>query len=85
VSGLCVAIGGGLKDSRWEGFKPIVFLRSPLIGVFLSLLFPWPDFFNLYNDALFFFVGIGMERCIVELYKLMRRKKPGKFDFGEWQ
>jgi len=84
LSGLAVAIGGAIKDSRFEGFKPMVFLRSPMIGLLLSFLFPWPDYYNLYGDTILFCAGIGMERIIVEVYKLLRKKKPAKFSFGEW-
>jgi hypothetical protein len=84
LAGLASALGGAVKDSRWEGFKPLVFLRSPAIGLVLSLFFPWPNFFNLGEDAYWFFIGIGMERVVVEVYKLIRKKKPGKFTYGEW-
>jgi len=84
LSGLASAMGGAIKDSRYEGFKPMVFLRSLVIGLVLSLFFPFPNLLNIPMDAFWFFMGIGAERCIVECYKLVRAKKPAKFDFKEW-
>jgi hypothetical protein len=82
LAGMIVAIGGAVKDAPEEGFKPSTFIRSPLIGAIecpiLAALIPNAHWFLLFLSV------IGIERITIEIYKLFRAKKPGKFDHGEW-
>jgi len=75
-----VAIGGAIKDSPNEGFKPLTFIRSPIIatveGAILQPVFKA-------NPALTFLGAIGTERITTEGYKLLRAEVPGKFVHGE--
>jgi hypothetical protein len=81
-AGLIVAIGGSVKDAPYEGFKPATFIRSPIIGAvaapILGALIPNAHWFLLFLSV------IGFERIIVEIHKMFRGKKPGKFTHGEW-
>ncbi len=78
LAGLLCALGGALKDSPYEGFKPRTFLRSPIVGTVWGLVS-----FALTAD---FFLALAFagyfERATVEGWKILRRKKPGKFDWG---
>ena len=86
LAGLCVACGGSIKDAPYEGFKSFTFLRSPVIGLFAGLILY--HLFRIKNFVVLFLAVIGLERVIVELFKLYRAVtkgyKPGKFIFGEW-
>ena len=81
-AGLAVAIGGAIKDSPYEGFDIVKFLRSPLIGALqapvMGKVFKHP------HPALIFLTTIGTERITTESYKLLRAQMPSKFLGGEW-
>ena len=81
LGGLAVAIGGAIKDSPYEGFKPLTFVRSPIIASIEGAVLQ-PAFKA--NPVLTGLGAIATERITVEGYKLLRSKKPGKFDVGEW-
>ncbi len=75
LAGILCALGGALKDAPHEGFKPHVFVRSPIVGTLagaLSLALT-TDFF-----LAFVFAGYA-ERCVVEGWKILRQRRPGKF------
>jgi hypothetical protein len=75
LAGLLCALGGALKDSPYEGFSPYKLLRSPLVGTFWGVVSC-----TFTADVLFAFVFSGyMERIAVEGYKILRAKRPGKF------
>lgn len=77
LAGLLCALGGALKDAPYEGFKPRTFPRSIIVGTVwgvLSILLT-TDFF-----LAFAFSGY-CERATVEGWKIIRAKKPGKFDY----
>ena len=80
LAGLLCALGGTVKDAPYEGFKPRSFVRSPIVGTLAGAV----SFF-LTRD---FFLALAfsgyVERCCVEGWKIMRAKRPGKFDNGEW-
>lgn len=82
LAGLLVAVAGALKDSPYEGFKSLTFIRSPLIGFFEAPLLArsFPDI----NPVLLFLSTIATERITVESWKLVRTQMPGKFEVGEW-
>jgi len=83
---VCFAVGfitatlGAIKDSPHEGFKPIIFWRSPVVcclwGIVAHFIFTGA---NLILIATF---SSTCERISVETYKAIIKKKPGKFDWG---
>lgn len=81
TAGFTCACGGAIKDAPYEGFKPHVFLRSPIAGTCCGLLLGAvaPQSF-----VIAFLCSGYMERLVVEGWKLLRAKAPGKFQFGEW-
>jgi hypothetical protein len=77
IAGLLCSIGGALKDSPYEGFKPLVFLRSVVVGTVWGGIVIGVD-----SHPILIFTLCGyMERLTVEGYKIIRGQKPGKFDF----
>lgn len=81
VAGSACACGGAIKDAPYEGFKTRVFFRSPIIGACCGLLLG----IVAQQGAIVAFLCAGyMERLVVEGWKLLRAKAPGKFQFGEW-
>jgi hypothetical protein len=65
VIGTTVAIGGALKDSQLEGFKPAKFVRSPIMSMLGAVvLIPASR-----DPLLIALAVIGFERVAVELYK----------------
>jgi len=86
LAGLAVAIGGAIKDAPYEGFEVKKFIRSPIIGAIAGAILysKFPDL----HPAVGFTSVIGIERIVVEMYKLIRalRKEyvPMKFIYGEW-
>jgi len=82
LAGVGVAAGGALKDAPYEGFKPQTFMRSPVIGATVGYLL-YKKYQNV-EVPLWFFSTIGIERVIVESWKLFRAHKPTKFKIGEW-
>jgi hypothetical protein len=80
LAGLLCSLGGALKDSPYEGFKPLVFTRSLWVGLaggVVSCLLTT----NLF--LAFTFSGY-FERAVVEGWKIIRHKKPGKFDHANF-
>lgn len=65
------AIGGAIKDSQFEGFKPKKFIRSPLVGALGGFLI------GHFEQSFFVLVlaTTGFERIIVECYKTFLRKQ----------
>lgn len=80
LSGLYTSLWGAFKDSPWEGFKPRTFPRSILFSIaILALLVSVP---SLYEPVLalplvpLFFLVMGLERFLTELYKGCFRSEP---------
>jgi hypothetical protein len=76
LAGLLCSAGGAIKDAPHEGFKPLVFLRSTVVGTVggtVSAAFT-PSFLLAFAFAGYF------ERFVVEGWKIVRGKKPGKFE-----
>jgi hypothetical protein len=65
VIGTVVAIGGALKDSQLEGFKPKKFIRSPIMSVIGARAIVAASA----DPLLVALATIGFERVAVELYK----------------
>jgi hypothetical protein len=65
TTGTVVAIGGALKDSQFEGFKPGKFTRSPL----MSVPGAWVLLHASADPLVVAAAAIGFERVAVELYK----------------
>jgi len=82
AAGLASAVGGAVKDSPYEGFSYLKFLRSPMVGAIAGITTGY--FFPDIHPAVLFFACIGEERVVVESYKIARVQKPGKFRNGEW-
>jgi hypothetical protein len=65
LTGVVVATGGALKDSQFEGFKPLKFIRSPIVTALGALAIV-----RLSADPLLVVLAaIGFERIGVEFYK----------------
>ncbi len=86
IGGLLSAIGGAIKDSQFEGFKVLKFIRSPLVGMVGGLLLV-----HYTRNPLLLLLSItGFERVVVELYKtFIKRSVRGIFEgqhpkFGRW-
>lgn len=80
-AGLAVAIGGAIKDAPIEGFKPITFMRSPIVGTIVGAVIH-PTFKP--KIPVTFLATIGGERIVVETWKVIRAKAPSKFEIGEY-
>jgi hypothetical protein len=80
LAGLLCACGGAIKDAPYEGFKLLTFFRSPIIGLFCGIV----TILFTRNFIIAICCAGYMERVIVEGWKIIRVKKPGKFDVGEW-
>ena len=65
VVGAIIAVGGAWRDAPMEGFDPIKFLRSPLIG--LAVAFVLSGFTDSYFQIAV--ATIGYERAVAETYK----------------
>jgi hypothetical protein len=77
LGGLLVAVGGALKDSQFEGFIPLKFIRSPIAGALSGALFVH---FSA-SPILVVLSTIGGERVAVECYKTFyRRQVRGMFE-----
>jgi len=71
AGGLLVAVGGALKDSQFEGFIPLKFMRSPVVGALTGLIF-------VHFSKTWFLVAlatVGGERVGVELYKTFLKRQ----------
>ncbi|MEO2056700.1 MAG: hypothetical protein ABGW66_04385 [Flavobacteriaceae bacterium] len=82
IAGTLVAIGGAIKDSPYEGFKPITFLRSPIVGAIVGTVLA--SQFKIKDFPVILLSVIGGERIVVETWKIIRAHKPSKFENGEW-
>jgi hypothetical protein len=71
AGGLLVAIGGAMKDSQFEGFKPFKFLRSPLVGAGSGMLMVHFSTSRLLTVL----AMVGSERAGVELYKTFLKRQ----------
>lgn len=73
VSGLYTSLWGAFKDSPYEGFKPRTFPRSIYfhIAIFLPLFWvpPFCDEFRQLGLVQVFFLIMGIERFLAEIYK----------------
>lgn len=77
VAGWLCALGGALKDSPHEGFKPRTFPRSIIVGTVGGFVSAF-----LTGDVVLAFAFAGyFERAVCEGWKIIRHKKPGKFDW----
>lgn len=65
LTGTVVAIGGALKDSQFEGFKPLKFVRSPIVSALGTTLLIRCSV----DPVLVTISAIGFERVGVEFYK----------------
>lgn len=70
-AGLLAAAGGALKDSQFEGFLPLKFVRSPIVGGITGMIFVH---FST-NWFLVALADVGGERVGVELYKTFLRRQ----------
>ena len=76
LAGTLCSLGGALKDSPYEGFKPTTFPRSMVVATLCGLASSavTADFFLAFAFAGYF------ERLSVEGWKIIRAKRPSKFD-----
>ena len=84
VSGLYTSLWGAFKDSPYEGFKPRTFPRSIYFNVviFLVLYFAPPFAQRLAGLGMvqLFFLVMGLERFIAEIYKgFLRTEDQAKY------
>jgi hypothetical protein len=77
LAGTLCALGGALKDSPHEGFKPLTFTRSIFVGAFWGAVsaLVTTDFFLSFAFSGYF------ERVTVEAWKIIRQRVPGKFEW----
>ena len=71
AAGTMAAVGGAVKDSQFEGFKPRKFVRSPIMTALGGTVLV-----GLSQNPLLVSIGaVGLERVVVEFYKtfLMRQ------------
>jgi hypothetical protein len=74
--GMLEACGGSWKDAPFEGFEPLKFFRSPLIGGLWGMVFA----FGQQNLGLLVFSVSGAVRMTVEVHKaFLKGYKSGKF------
>jgi len=76
LAGTLCSLGGALKDSPVEGFKAKTFPRSMVVATVWGFASSGltADFFLAFAFAGYF------ERLSVEGWKIIRAKRPGKFD-----
>ena len=71
MAGTLIAIGGGLKDSQFEGFQIRKFFRSPLAGMAAGvILIAFTS-----HPAILLLSAMGLERITVEFYKTYYTRK----------
>jgi hypothetical protein len=75
LAGLICALGGAIKDSPHEGFKPLTFPRSIVVGTIGGVVAT----FVTDNPFMAFAFAGYFERFCVEGWKIVTRKEPGKF------
>ena len=79
LAGLLCATGGALKDAPYEGFQPDTYVRSIWIGALAGAVTA-----AFTRDPLIAFMCAGyMERAAVEGWKIIRKQRPGKFDYPQ--
>jgi hypothetical protein len=80
LAGTLCSLGGALKDSPYEGFKPATFPRSMVVATLYGLASSavTADFFLAFAFAGYF------ERLSVEGWKIIRAQRPSKFDSLGW-
>ncbi len=80
LSGLYTSLWGAFKDSPWEGFKPRTFPRSILFSLVifggLQLVPTLRERVDGLGLAQLFFLVMGLERFLTELYKGCFRTEP---------
>ncbi len=76
AAGLCEAVGGMWKDAPFEGFEPLKFFRSPIVGAIVgSILFLFQT-----NLGVVLLATFGADRMLIETYKtFVLRRRNGKF------
>lgn len=84
VSGLYTSLWGAFKDSPYEGFKPRTFPRSILFHMvlFVPLYFvpPLRETVRSLGWVQLFFLVMGLERFLAEIYKgFFRTEDQGKY------
>jgi len=70
-AGLMAAVGGALKDSQFEGFLPLKFIRSPIVAGLVGMIL-------VQFSTSWFLVALAMlggERVGVELYKTFLKRQ----------
>lgn len=82
LAGTAVALGGAIKDSRYEGFDMFTFIRSPIIGAIEGMALG--SITSNPNPLLLLFAIIGIERLTIETWKVFRGGMPMKHRYGEW-
>jgi len=70
LGGLSVALGGAFKDTTFEKFNPLKFMRSPFIGLLGGVVF----YYFASTNQLLIIAGIGFERLFVDYYKTIIKK-----------
>lgn len=75
LAGTLCSLGGALKDSPEEGFKPVTFPRSMVVATLWGCVSTavTADFYLAFAFAGYF------ERLTVEGWKIVRAKRPSKF------
>ncbi len=80
VSGLYTSLWGTFKDAPWEGFKPRTFPRSILFSLGIAILLlgvpTLRDRVAYLGFVAVFFLVMGLERFLAELYKGFFRREP---------
>ncbi|OGD72472.1 hypothetical protein A2703_01860 [Candidatus Collierbacteria bacterium RIFCSPHIGHO2_01_FULL_50_25] len=76
IAGLCEAVGGMWKDAPFEGFEPLKFFRSPVVGTIAgSILFLFQT-----NLGVGMLATFGADRMLIETYKtFILRRRNGRF------
>jgi hypothetical protein len=79
LGGTGIAVGGALKDAPFEGFRPLTFLRSPIVAAALGLLV----IRQTSDSYTVMLASMGGERIAVEAWKtFIVFKHPSKFPTG---
>lgn len=73
IAGFIVSSWQGFKDPPWEGFSPIKFIRSPLLGAAAGTAAFWLDRYTsvirIDNLGLLLLATLATERLAGEIYK----------------
>lgn len=79
LAGIYAAVWGVLQDTPHERFRFDSFIRSPILGIFSSLLLLLFISFQpqvyITSAVVYFFVCAGLERFFTETYKLFFRQE----------